>query len=62
MVTAGAVISSAGVSPAALAPLYTLAAALEKAPARRALGELLLEEQIGLGHDPGHPPLYVQDR
>ena len=45
-----------------LGPLHTLAVALEQAPARRALGERLLEQQIGLGHDPGQPPVVVQDR
>jgi hypothetical protein len=36
--------------------------ALEPSPTRRALGELLLQQQIGLGDDPGYAPVLVQDR
>ena len=45
-----------------LGPGLAPAAALQQPSARGPLGELLLGEQVGLGDDPDHPSVGVQDR
>jgi hypothetical protein len=51
-------LSVAGRLGSGLAPAPTL----EQPGLRWALGELLLEHQVGLGDDPGQAPFPVQDR
>jgi hypothetical protein len=61
-VIAGALISSTAVFPGALARIAGPTAVLQQPAVRGSVGVFLFEEQVGLGDDPDHSSVGVQDR